>query len=413
MDIQRVKEVNGMLLQFKFKNFRSFADEAVLDLTATNIQENSSSLIERNGVKVLPLAAVFGANASGKSNLFLAFKSMREDVIDLYDGKKKSSIIPYIFDEKIHNESTEYEVCFNIDDKEYRYGFVSNQVKVFEEWLFCKNFAKNTKSKEKLIYYREGSKITLGQINKAEAKELEFIGSMVIEGQLILTAICRRGKSTYASIYKMFQIRFSVINFSDEVDEIFLRNIFAEFSFGNESYLKYTENLLSKIDPSILGLEVKKEKDENLNDKYKWYSVHKDSNGEEIHLPIESESGGTRKILSITFDIMHALLLGGTVFIDELDSKMHPLVLRYIIQMFSNPEINIGRGQLIFSSHNLVCLDSSDLRRDEIWFVEKENQKSTLFSLYDFKTTEESIRSDLNFSKHYLAGRFGAIPFQD
>ena len=413
MDIRRVKEVDGMLLQFRFKNFRSFADEAVLDLTATNIQENSSSLIEKNGVKVLPLAAIFGANASGKSNLFLAFKSMRDDVIENYDGKKNSSIIPYIFEEKIHNEPTEYEVCINIEDKEYRYGFVRNQVKVFEEWLFCKNFAKNTKSKEKLIYYRENRNITVGKINKAEAKELEFIGSMVTERQLIMTAIGKRVKSTYASIYKMFEFGFYIINFSDEFDEVVLREVFAELSYKNSDYLKYTENFLSKIDPSIIGLEVKKEKDVNLNDEFKWYSIHKDSKGDIMHLPIESESGGTRKILSIAFDIMDALQFGTTVFIDELDSKMHPLVLRYIIQMFSNPEINKGRGQLIFSSHNLVCLDSSDLRRDEIWFVEKENQKSTLFSLYDFKTTEESIRSDLNFSKHYLAGRFGAIPFQD
>lgn len=413
MDIQRGKEVNGMLLQFKFKNFRSFADEAVLDLTATNIKENISSLIEKNGVKVLPLAAIFGANASGKSNLFLAFESMRNDVIGTNDSKKNSSIIPYIFDEKIHSEPTEYEVCINIADKEYRYGFVRNQVNVFEEWLFCKNFAKNTKSKEKLIYYREGSKIALGQISKAEAKELEYIGSMETEGQLLMTAIGKREKCTYASIFKMFQMGFSIINFSDEFDEIFWRDAFAQISFEDKECLEYTKNLLNKIDPSIIGLEVKKEKDEKLNDKFKWYSIHKDSNGEEMHLPIESESGGTKKILSIALDTILALQSGMTVFIDELDSKMHPLVLRYIIQMFSNPEINKGRGQLIFSSHNLVCLDSSDLRRDEIWFVEKENQKSTLFSLYDFKTTEESIRSDLNFSKHYLAGRFGAIPFQD
>lgn len=413
MDIQRGKEVNGMLLQFKFKNFRSFADEAVLDLTATNIKENISSLIEKNGVKVLPLAAIFGANASGKSNLFLAFESMKNDVIGTYDSKKNPSIIQYIFDEKIHNEPTEFEVSLNIADKEYRYGIVRNQVKVFEEWLFCKNFSKNTKSKEKLIYYREGSKIALGQISKAEAKELEYIGSMETEGQLLMTAIGKREKCTYASIFKMFQMGFSIINFSDEFDEIFWRDAFAQISFEDKECLEYTKNLLNKIDPSIIGLEVKKEKDEKLNDKLKWYSIHKDSNGEEMHLPIESESGGTKKILSIALDTILALQSGMTVFIDELDSKMHPLVLRYIIQMFSNPEINKGRGQLIFSSHNLVCLDSSDLRRDEIWFVEKENQKSTLFSLYDFKTTEESIRSDLNFSKHYLAGRFGAIPFQD
>lgn len=413
MDIQMVKEVNGMLLQFKFKNFRSFADEAVLDLTATNIQENSSSLIEENGVKVLPLAAIFGANASGKSNLFLAFQSMRNDLVEVYDGKNNFSIIPYIFDEKMYNEPTEYEVCINIEDKEYRYGFVRNQVKVFEEWLFCKNFAKNTKSKEKLIYYREDTKITLGHINKTEAKELEFIASMVTEGQLIMTGLGKRKKSTYSSVYEMIRLKFSTINFSDEMDEIFWRDFFAKVSLEDKECLKFTKDLLNKIDPSIIGLEVKKEKDENLNDKFKWYSIHKDSRGKKMYLPIESESGGTKKILSITLHTMAALQYGMTVFVDELDSKMHPLVLRYIIQMFSNPEINKSHGQLVFSSHNLVCLDSSDLRRDEIWFVEKENQKSTLFSLYDFKTTEESIRSDLNFSKHYLAGRFGAIPFQD
>jgi len=107
-------------------------------------------------------------------------------------------------------------------------------------------------------------------------------------------------------------------------------------------------------------------------------------------------------------------LLGGTVmFVDELDSKLHPLVIRKIIQMFSDRNKNKGKGQIIFSSHNLVSLDSSDLRRDEIWFVEKHEQKSVLYSLYDFKDyNQNSVRADLSFGKHYLAGRFGAIPFQ-
>lgn len=413
MGLQRYKEVDGMLLQFRFKNFRSFANEAVLDLTATNIKENISSLIEKNGVKVLPLAAIFGANASGKSNLFLAFKSMSDDVGGKYQSKRNPFITPYIFDKKIHEEPTEYEVCINIENKEYRYGFVRNQVKVFEEWLFCRNFSKNTKSKEKLIYYREGNNVTLGQINKTEAKELAFLGSMVTDGQLIMTALGQREKSIYTVVYSMFKFDLISIDFSDEMDENIFGDCFVEFTCENPELLKEAETLLNTIDPSIIGIEVKKEKDDKLNDIFKCYSVHLDSEGEKMYLPMESESGGTKKILAIALSIIFALKAGMIVLVDELDSKMHPLVLRYILQMFNNPEINVGKGQLIFSSHNLVCLDSSDLRRDEIWFVEKENQKSTLFSLYDFKTTNESIRSDLSFGKHYLAGRFGAIPFQN
>ena len=116
-------------------------------------------------------------------------------------------------------------------------------------------------------------------------------------------------------------------------------------------------------------------------------------------------------MIYLAWYLLYALLYGGTLFIDELDSKLHPLLLRYIVKLFKNKDINKTGGQLIFSSHNLICLDSSDLRRDEIWFIEKQNQKSTMFSLYDFK--EESIRKDLDFGKHYLSGRFGAIPFNE
>ena len=115
-------------------------------------------------------------------------------------------------------------------------------------------------------------------------------------------------------------------------------------------------------------------------------------------------------MLFLSFVLLISLKYGRPCIIDELDSKLHPLLLRYIIKMFSDKSIN-GGGQLIFSSHNLVCLDSRDLRRDEIWFVEKNNQKSTIFSLYDFK--DETIRKDLDFGKHYLNGRFGAVPFND
>ena len=141
------------------------------------------------------------------------------------------------------------------------------------------------------------------------------------------------------------------------------------------------------------------------------YSLYNKNDKSIVKLPFSKESSGIRKLFLITINILRSLENGEPLFIDNLDSNFHPLLLRFIIKLYKDKSINKNGGQLIFSSHNLICLDSSDLRRDEIWFVEKNNQKSTIFSLYDFK--EETIRKDLDFGKHYLNGRFGAVPFDD
>lgn len=156
---------------------------------------------------------------------------------------------------------------------------------------------------------------------------------------------------------------------------------------------------------------MKKKQDDNLKDIYEIYSVHENENGEKIRFPFNNESKGTQKILTLSVWILLSLNMGTVLFIDELDAKLHPLILRYILKLYTNLDDNKQNGQLIFSSHNLVCLDSNDLRRDEIWFVEKEKQKSTMFSLYDFKTYDSANYTDFDFGKHYLNGRFGAIPF--
>ncbi len=402
-----------MLLQFRFKNYKSFADEAVLDLTATSIREHVNSLIEKNGNKVLPVAAIFGANASGKSNIFSAFYSMAKDVLSSY--KKDEShfmITPYIFSKTTEKEPTEYEVSINIDDKEYRYGFVRNQSQVFDEWLYTKKFSKGTKSKEKMIFYRS-KKVTVGKLNQAEKRELDYLGSMIDDNELLMTAIGRREKSEYRNVYEWFLLTCLKQDFSDDSDEKLSTKLIAEFLYKREKNKKDVEEFLRKFDSSIIRLEILPEKDADLNEKYVVYSYHYDDNGTEIELPFESESSGTKKLFALAALLFISLYNGLVLWVDELDGKLHPLILRYIIALYSDRQVNTGNGQLIFSSHNLVCLNSSDLRRDEIWFVEKVNQVSTLYSLYDFKEDEVSIRSDLSFGKHYLSGRFGAIPFQD
>lgn len=405
-----------MLLRFTFKNFKSFCSEAVLDLVASSITEHKDSLISINKIDVLPIAAIFGANGSGKSNLFEALIAMGNEVSG-YQSKDESPLYinPYFFDDKYKNMPTEFEVCIYSKEhnKEYRYGFSRTTKDVKEEWLFSKTFSKTPTVKEKCIFYRSvNAKLETDLTNQTELDEINFVSSVTTSNELIITNVGKRNKCKYSYVYYWFTEHLMGMNFSNlnetnkYKDQSLLHTL-----YDNKTWLNLVENVITLVDPAILGLEVKKELDSQLNDYYVIYSKHKKEDDSFVYVPFSTESCGTKKMLFLSFVLLISLKYGRPCIIDELDSKLHPLLLRYIIKMFSDKSINVGGGQLIFSSHNLVCLDSRDLRRDEIWFVEKNNQKSTIFSLYDFK--DETIRKDLDFGKHYLNGRFGAVPFND
>ena len=406
-----------MLLQFKLENFMSFKDEAKISMIATNIHEHEDSLIEIGGNKVLPVATIFGANASGKSNVFRAFLAMMGEVVLRFDKNETHKLIrPYAFCNHANEKATEFEVCIQIEGKEYRYGFARDEKYVYEEWLYEKKFSKRA-MKEKCVFYRECAgtkKNTLhSEANKQEKKEIEFISSMTNNDELILQNLGKRAISKYACVYQWFCTTAKVADFSDDYDEFVNREHAAKYIYKEKALQKAVLNILHKIDEAIQDIKVEKEKDYELNDIYEVYFLHECEKSDAIWLSLNQESSGTKKMFSLAVRMLESLIAGKVLFMDELDAKLHPLVLRYILRMYSDKELNVGQGQLIFSSHNLICLDSSDLRRDEIWFVEKKNQESSLYSLYDFKEEEGSIRSDLSFGKHYLSGRFGAIPFQD
>ena len=158
-------------------------------------------------------------------------------------------------------------------------------------------------------------------------------------------------------------------------------------------------NLLQELDSSIVDLEVKQQGKKS----YKIYFHHLNEKGDKVRIPLKNEAQGIYKILSLAVWIIMSQSTSLVLFVDDLDTNLHPLILRYILNLYIDPDKNKDQSQLIFSSHNL---NFSDLRKDEIWFVEKENQKSTMFSLSDFKTEDSS-----DFQKHYLCGRYGAIPF--
>lgn len=411
-----IKE-NGafMLLRFTFKNFKSFCDEAVLDLTASSITEHKDSLITINNIDILPIAAIFGANGSGKSNLLDALIAMGVEIYGSNNNEvRKSYITPYYFDERQKNSPSEFEICIYCKElnKEFRYGFSINKGEILEEWLFSKTFSKTPTVKEKCVFYRKkGESLESELSNKNELKEIMFVNSVTTNNELIITNIGRRALCDYYYIYYWFTNHIVLMNYSYSDNDKYRDPNFLKILYDDKESLSMVEKIINTVDPAIIGLEVKEELDSNMNRQYAINSIHKDSNNDSIIIPFSAESCGTKKMLFLSLGLLYSLHYGKPCIIDELDSKLHPLLLRYIVKMYQDKSINKGGGQLIFSSHNLICLDSSDLRRDEIWFVEKINQKSTMFSLYDFK--EVTIRKDLDFGKHYLNGRFGAVPFND
>lgn len=417
------KEVRGMLMQFKFSNFRCFAEEVDFDMRATTIKEHKYSLIDCNGVNILPVAAVYGANASGKTSFFMALERMRTVVIQrsltqgsLQDAPKRDFSNPFMFEEKMMLSPTNYEVSILINGYQYKYGFSCTSETIIREYLYKKKLSKY-QTKDKMIFIRRNKTIRIGEVNQKIREELDYCYSMSSNKVLLLSDIGLREKeSELCSIYDWFS-RMDII-IVHGVDDFFLNRI-SERMVGDyisrnvdkdivDNYISF----IHEIDPSIETIETIDMRNSDGGIDKVARTVHV-INGTHHSVPFELESDGTNKLLYISLFIFIVLKIGGTLVIDELDSKVHPLILRRIIQLFTDKKSNTNGAQLVFSAHNVICLDSSDLRRDEIWFVEKMDHKSTMYSLVDFDDGEGNIRSDLSFGKHYLSGRFGAVPFQD
>lgn len=432
MYVPRLEGVIGMLINFRFSNYRSFCEETEFSMAAASIHEHADTMINVNGVNILPVAGIYGANASGKSSFFKAFKCMM-DVVANDKGDKSDNIFtnsnnyttPYYFvgnPEEGDAESVPsmFEVIVGIDGYAYRYGFECTKKKLLTEWLYKQKISKN-KTVEKLIYKLDfdSTNIEIGDINRMQKEEIAYCNSMRSNKNLLLTDLGKRDRyGEFADILDWFGC--STVLTPEDMDlgaygEHFICSIIEDnvplFCLRKQTTKEEFLFATQEIDPSISDIEVERIAENQEGIKYRLKTVH-ELEGNRYSIPFDLESDGTRKNFYLTFYILGILNTGSTLFVDEIDSKLHPLVLRKIIKMFDDKKINKNGAQLIFSAHNIINLDNSDLRRDEVWFIEKNNHCSSMYSLYDFDD-DEKVRNDLDFGKHYLSGRFGAIPFQD
>lgn len=409
-----------MLIQFRFKNFKSFRDDTILDLSATKITEYSDRVISAGYEKLLPAAAIFGANASGKSNVIEAFRYMMTYVIESFsyggdpDDKKKKrkklKYTPFLFDSTSRNAESFFEVYFmDVEErgyKSYNYGFTLNQDGVIEEWL---NSKAKTAREYKHVFYRNGDELDLSGL---PAKSQELIRISLNREALIVSLGAKLKVTKLKSIRDWFyDVNFA--NFGNPYENVFLSSLIPDGFAENKSVQDKVVAYFSSFDSSIIGFhaEVMKGEDEDHR-QVKINAIHRMVNGGTTSIPLEEESDGTLKMFALYPALQSTLENGGVLFVDELNARLHPLLVRSFLITFLNPEINLKHAQLVFTTHDSWQLSNNLLRRDEIWFTEKDGSGvSALYSLADFVDEEGTkIRKDESYEKNYLLGKYGAIP---
>lgn len=411
-----------MLIQFSFKNFRSFKDEAILDLTATTCTEFPEHVRASGGEKVLPVAAIFGANASGKSNVYNAFEYMTQYVLRSFsfgdedieaDAKIKQD--PFLFDVESVDKVSVFEVYFTIpgDDKQkvYNYGFSMNRHGIEEEWL---NSKARTAREYRPIFYRNTTheELDLSGIPKASQENIKIS----LEPQTLIVSLGAKLKIEKCKLIRDWFGYNSLSNFADPIESLLRYRMMPKGFVEDKNVQNKVVNFLGTFDDSIKGFSITKHEKEDEKEKRKAYSINtlhvKKGSDESVEISLGEESAGTQKMFALYPELQSVLIKGAVLFVDELNARLHPLLMRNILLLFLNPEINTNNAQLIFTTHDLIPMSNRLLRRDEIWFAEKDiDGASELYSLIEFKgETGKAVRKDVNYIKQYLLGNYGAIP---
>ena len=409
-----------MLIQFSFKNYKSFRDEAILDLSAAKLTEFSERVVKIGGDKILPISAIYGANASGKSNIYSAFEYMTKYVTNSFkygdevENFEKFQPTPFLFDSSSANAESSFEVYFTLpgdkSERSYNYGFCVDKNGVTEEWLNTK--AKTARQYTAVFYRNEKEQeFDLSGFPKNSRDNIQI----ALEKQVLVVSLGAKLKIDKCKIIRDWFMNNEFADFGDPFTNFFMSRRLPKDFVDNKETQKKVIDYFASFDEHIKDFRIEKvpHEGDSKEDTYKINAVHKMIDSDAIaEIPLGTESAGTLKMFALYPELQEVLEKGSVFFIDELNARLHPLLVRNFLLTFLNPEININHAQLVFTTHDTWQLSNQLLRRDEIWFVEKdENGISSLYSLADFIDDDGTrIRKDESYEKNYLIGKYGAIP---
>ncbi len=431
-----------MLIRFSIENFLSYKERQTLDLrtvkTCKEHPEDNTFVVGDTGL--LKSAVIYGANASGKSNLFTAITTMKQIVMN--SAKESQSVAPLAVTpfafcaDNASMQTTTFEIEFICQETQYRYGFSATRKEIISEWFSQKNsdgaetpffYRINENGEDKIQFFEN-----MGKINDSDArtrKKSLFLsecdsGNVEIAkkimkwfDELYITSGLNDEKNKNFTIDKLRSeklngkisqfIRDADLNIVDlraaclNVDEI----LFDSKDMQSKDFIK-----TKKILASILSEEYRISEIQSIHNIYD--SQHNVIGTKEFDFET-IESDGTKKAFALAGPIINALQNGCVLFVDELEARLHPIFTRKIVQIFNSREQNPNNAQLIFATHDANLLNNELLRRDQIWFTEKNHGEATeLYSLIEFILDgNKKVRNDASYGKDYLNGRYGAIPF--
>ena len=395
-----------MLCQFTVKNYKSIRDEITFDMQAAAISEHKDRIIKDVDDELyLPVSAIYGPNGGGKSNVLAALHTLVAKILrPLYATEdneeraflqKRIIVEPFAFSE-CKNEPTEFELFFRTDLAEYRYILhVKRDVVMYESLDRVKL---ETRRRSALFTRDENGAELKGAFAKLKVSE-DLSKTLTLLSYL---GIAYKGNVVVKDVLNWFEYGVDFLNYGNPIQEL-------RMAISTSEDVKHLMlDMIQEMDLDIVDFRV----EEKENDRIEVYTKHL-VDDVETELSLSDESSGTKKLFGLLPFIAASLLDGTALVIDELDAKIHPVLLRHIIMMFNDMEINKHKAQLIFTSHDLSTMNNDVFRRDEIWFVAKgKAQNSQLYSLVEFKDAKgSSVRNDEKYDKRYLEGRYGADPY--
>ncbi len=421
-----------MLLEFRAQNFKSLRASQTLSLVASDRDKDilpqntlTASAPGMEDMRALKAAVIYGANASGKSNLIQALNFLRSFVLNsarLLPPKQPTGVVPFISEKGTAQQPTELEVDFVHLDTHYRFKVALTSNQVLEEVLEVYPDGRKQTWYRRIWDAEAGAfryEPTQSSVFKRDPKQEEFTRP----NALFLSTAVQLNNEQLQPVVDWFrtQLRFSVSDHPQRFGPTPNFISTARYLEAGGPLADRLQQLMKAADFGIAGTRVWKEQvefeeeDEESPGQIRVFTQertrvnfrHAGLGGSEFELPMEDESAGTRKFFTLAGPWLQALDQGVTLFLDEFDTNLHPFLTQALLELVFNPEHNPKGAQVIFTTHNPLLLDPTFLRRDQIWFVDKDNESgSFVYPLTDYKPRREE-----SLLRGYLSGRYGALPF--
>ena len=416
-----------MLIEFNVKNYRSLKDEQTLSLT----QAKGGELVDINTfksnapspAKLLKTVAIYGANASGKTNFLRAVQTMKSIVLESATKWQRGDVLPvnpFLLDVTSAEQSSEFEVVFITGGVRYQYGFAVSSKRVVEEWLLA--FPKGRPQRWFTRVWNREMKTYEWDMGNSFSGQKQLWQDATRSNALFLSTAVQLNSEQLQPVYDWFKKTLNILSLEghhpgftaslckNDNERVKILEFLKAADLGIHDLSVETEKMSVKHLPDDMPEELKRQLLEKMKDSdiFNIRTIHKTKHGKAVSFEFDDESDGTQKFFALAGPILDTLKNGYVLFIDELHDNFHPKMVQFLVDVFHNNESNPNNAQLIFTTHETSILSQEIFRRDQIWFCEKDKKQATrLYPLTDFSPR----KGRENIEAGYLSGRYGALPY--